>query len=131
MWKYCEICYVIITIYIYMKGKQIQTEDLKKKKKNCWCLWAGSLAEADWEGLLLVKVGVTRKVRVESVDMDWRVDTWDKKRCACEWGLESQEGEVGTHHYYTCYCFCIVEDLSLCLCFVRGNTANFFNPFFL
>ena len=24
---------------------------------------------------LLVKVGVTRKVGVESVDMDWRVDT--------------------------------------------------------
>ena len=90
MWKYCQICCVSITIYIYIyiyiKGKKIQTEDFKKKK--CWCLWAGSLVEAGWEGLLLVKVGVKRKV---GVDMDWRVDTWDSKRCACEWPKISRQ----------------------------------------
>ena len=30
MWKYCEICYVSITIYIKEK-KKVQTEDEKKK----------------------------------------------------------------------------------------------------
>ena len=72
---------VLQYIYIYIYKRKKNTNGRLKKKK-CWCLWAGSLAEVGWEGLLLVKVGVKRKV---GVDMDWRVDTWDSKRCACEW----------------------------------------------
>ena len=33
-------------------------------------------------------LGVKRKV---GVDMDWRVDTWDSKRCACEWPKISRQ----------------------------------------
>ena len=80
-----------------------------------------------------MKVGVKRKV---GVDVDWRVE-W--LIVETQKGVRVSEGKRAkkvrwvptTTTLVIVFVFCIVEDLSLCLCFVRGNTAHFFNPFFL